>query len=86
MPSSTARAAGQRCVEQTRTGRMSNANLLIDGCAALFRVHLFGYHVVPMVILDSWPSARFDPDRGYCRIGSLHVFDHLVSADNALLG
>jgi len=48
-----------------------------DGRAAVRRVHLFGYHVFPMVLLDPWSCPGPHPDRRRCRIGALYLLDHL---------
>lgn len=51
----------------------------IDCGTFVLRVHLFGHHVVSMVIFHPWPRARVDLDRDHRCVGPLHVPDHLVS-------
>ena len=57
-----------------------NANLAhADGCSPLFRVHLLGHHVFPMVIFHLGTGARSHLDLcGRCH-GLVYFLDLLVS-------
>ena len=50
-----------------------------DRSLAVFRVHMFGYHVIPVLVLGSRISAWLDLDGCSRSLGALHVFDRLVS-------
>jgi hypothetical protein len=50
-----------------------------DCCPTLLRVHLFGHHVFPLLVLGSWSRAWPHLDRGSSRIRALHFARCLVS-------
>ena len=63
-----------------------------DSCFALFGVHLFGYHVIPLFILDTGTCAWPHSHRGPGRFRSLHISGRLgivslsqLSLDDAVL-
>lgn len=63
------------CIE----GKDLRAKIIaIDGCPALLRVYLSGYHVIPVVLFHSGTGPGFDLDCLYCCGCPLHVPDNLV--------
>ncbi|KAL9122868.1 MAG: hypothetical protein Q9187_000579 [Circinaria calcarea] len=55
-----------------------------DGGAAIFGVHFFGHHVIPILLFGSGTGTRSHLDCGGCWFGLVHLPDPLVSS--TLLG
>lgn len=67
------------CLRRGRGIKEKCAKIIaIDGCLALFRVYLSGYHVIPVVLFHFGTGSGFDLDCLYCCGCPLHVPDHLV--------
>lgn len=63
--------------------RRSHADhVLLDGGPAILRVHLLGYHVIPLVLFRPGFSSRLDSDRGHCGHRALYLAHHLVCASS----
>ena len=58
---------------------------MTDCCAALLRVYLFGYHVVPLLLLCFRISPRSHYHGGRCHVRAVHILDCLVRHCSALL-
>ena len=52
--------------------------MVTDCCAALRRVHLPGYHVVPLLLLRSGLGSRFNCHGGRGNVRVVHIPDCLV--------
>jgi len=52
--------------------------LSLDCGAAVLRVHLLGYHVIPVLLFGPRPRARSDSDGRHRPLGSLYILGSLV--------